>query len=118
MTIKTIDDAIAIHRSWVVQFQAAAKGIHREVFDLTNVKDETACEFGQWLMSDRSREKLGQEMHQQVSVEHSTFHAFAGEIVEILHTANEHEHLQRYMTEFDSHSKSLAALMQSAKTKI
>lgn len=118
MTIETIDAAILAHQTWVARFQTSLKGINTESFDIGKARDDTACVLGMWLLSDRSRELLGPDSHNQIVAIHATFHEIAGNIAERLNHHESGKDIEDWMVEFDSLSRQLVMLLMRTKTKM
>ncbi len=118
MTIETIDAAILAHQTWVSRFQTALKGINTESFDIRKAKDDTACVLGKWLLSERSRELLGADSHNQIVAIHATFHEIAGSIAERLNHHEAGNDIAAWITEFKNLSGQLVMLLMHAKKKI
>lgn len=117
MSIKTIDDAILAHRTWVARFQTAYKGINTEVFDLSKASDCRVCDLGRWLQTERSLEVLGQEAHDRIRVMHATFHEIAGMIADMLNRQELGADVEGYLVEFNNLSTQLVGLLMLAKKR-
>jgi hypothetical protein len=114
----TIVDAIVGHRSWVVRLRTALSGINTEVFDLSKVRDDTACALGRWLLTEQALAWLGDEAYKEIVTLHQMFHDMAGFIAEQIKRYDSSAMVFPMMTEFDDLSKQLVQALIQAKTKV
>lgn len=118
MSIDTIEAAILAHQTWVARFQTSLKGINNESFDIGKAKDDTACVLGKWLLSERSHELLGHDLHKQIMVIHATFHEIAGNIAERLNRHETGKDIEVWLAEFNTLSRQLVILLLHTKKKM
>ncbi len=118
MTIETIDAAILAHQTWAARFQTAIKGINTEAFDVSKASDDTACDLGQWLQSERSQALLGQDSHNQLTVVHATFHDIAGNIAARMNHHESGKGIEEWLDEFNNLSRQLVMLLIHTKKKM
>ncbi len=114
----TIVDAIVGHRSWVVRLRTALTGINTEVFDLSKVRDDTACALGRWLLTEHAMAWLGEEAYKEIVTLHQMFHDMAGSIAEQIKRYDSRETVSSMMIEFDDLSRKLVLALIRAKTKV
>lgn len=76
-----LDRAIAVHAKWKYRL---ADAIRTGTSDqpMVNVRSDTACEFGEWLLALPLSERLSPAC-QQVRELHAAFHAVAADVLEM-----------------------------------
>jgi hypothetical protein len=114
----TIVAAIVGHRSWVVRLRTAIAGINTEVFDVSKIRDDTACVLGRWLLTDQASALMGDGAHKEIVVLHKLFHDMAGSIAEQIKQYDSRESIAPRMVEFDDLSKQLVQTLIQAKMKV
>lgn len=102
-----IEQAIAIHRQWLVRFENAIKGINVKGFDVSKAGDCTGCEFSRWLQRAFIDALLTESAHAEVDKLHAHFHDLAGKLAARLNAGETGDLIEPSLDEMDKVSRQL-----------
>jgi methyl-accepting chemotaxis protein len=93
ITKEAIDSALISHSLWKLRLQGTIE-TGSSVFNIDIVKDDHACQLGQWLNGLSTEEACGSDCI-KIKELHAEFHKVAAEILELALNGNKEEALKK-----------------------
>ena len=108
------DEAILAHVSWILRFRHVLSGIERESVDPTLVGDDSACQFGQWLLASPEAFRTPGQF-ERVRALHREFHDEAAGIARALRDHQSRDSLETRLRVLEGLSDRLIDTLHVAK---
>jgi hypothetical protein len=80
---KTLDDAMLMHVNWLMRLENAAEANYGDTLDLAEIRDDTLCEFGQWL-KENAKAFPEKNLYESITQLHRSFHHQASDVASML----------------------------------
>ena len=115
ITTKALDDAIKLHLNWLMRLENTLEVNYGEQLDLAEIRDDTLCEFGQWL-KENAKAFPDTNLYESITQLHRSFHHEASDVASMLQGHGRLGNIKVAFAKLTEVSDQLISILEKAKT--